>query len=63
MRAWRVASKLPELWINPWAVNPMPSSSPFATVTIDGGGTLARTDPSTTAANLFGLSPNWPNSD
>jgi hypothetical protein len=63
MRAWLVASKLPELWINPWAVNPMHSLPPFATVAIGDDGKLARTDASTTAANLFDLSLNWPNSD
>jgi hypothetical protein len=63
MRAWSVASKLPEMWINPWAVNPMPPLLPFATRTIDGDGNLARTDASTTPASLFGLSPNWPNAD
>ncbi|GFG75031.1 hypothetical protein [Mycobacterium botniense] len=63
MRAWSVASKLPELWINPWAVNSMPSLPPFATVVVGDDGKLARTDASATAASLFGLPPDWPNSD
>ena len=53
-----MASELPELWINPWAVNPIPSLAPFAAITVDDSGDFARTDPSTTAAHLFGLSPN-----
>jgi hypothetical protein len=63
MRAWRVASKLPELWINPWPLNPVPPLSPFATVAVDDEGRLTRTHASTTAAEVFGLSPQWPNSD
>lgn len=63
MRAWLVATKLPELWINPWAVNPMPSLPPLATVAIGDDGKLARTDASTTATSVFGLPPNWPNCD
>ena len=35
MRAWRVASELPELWVNPWPVNPMPPLPPFATITVE----------------------------
>lgn len=62
-RAWSVASKLPELWINPWAVNPMPSLPPFGAVAVSDDGKLARTDASATAASLFGLQPDWPNSD
>lgn len=62
MRAWRVASKLPELWINPWPVNPMSPLPPFATVTVEGS-RLTRADASKTAAELFDLSPQWPNSD
>jgi hypothetical protein len=63
MRAWLVASKLPELWINPWPLNPMSPLSPFGTVAVDDAGILTRTDASKTAAELFDLSPQWPNSD
>lgn len=63
MRAWRVASKLPELWINPWPLNAVPPLSPFGTVAVDGEERFVRADASTTAAELFGLSPDWPNSD
>jgi hypothetical protein len=62
MRAWRVASKLPELWINPWPLNPLPGVSPFGTVAVDDDGRFVRADASTTAAELFDLSPQWPHS-
>jgi hypothetical protein len=63
MRAWLAADRLPELWLNPWATNPLHRPEPFATVTLDQGGNLVRTPPSTTAAELFDLAPEWPNSD
>jgi hypothetical protein len=63
MRAWRVASKLPELWINPWPLNPVSPLSPFGVVAVDDEDRFVRTDASTTAAELFGLSPQWPNKD
>ncbi len=62
MRAWRITSKLPELWINPWALNPLPPVPPFATVAIDKDGKVARTDASTTAAAVFDLRADWPSS-
>lgn len=63
MRAWRVGSKLPELWIDPWPLNALPPLSPFGTVAVDADERWVRTDASTTAAELFGLSPQWPNSE
>jgi hypothetical protein len=63
MRAWSVASRLPELWINPRPLNPMPPLPPFATVVVDDDGKLARTHASSAAAELFDLSPEWPNRD
>jgi hypothetical protein len=63
MRAWAVADRLPEWWINPWSTRPLPRPDPFATVTVDNDGNLVRTNASTTGADLFGLSPRWPNTD
>jgi hypothetical protein len=63
MRAWSVASGLPDLWINPWPLNPAPPIAPFATIEVGGGGDFVRTDATTTAADLFGLSPEWPYRD
>jgi hypothetical protein len=61
MRAWRAADQLPELWLNPWATNPLHETEPFATVTTDDGVNSVRTPASTTAAAVFGLAPGWPN--
>ena len=63
MRAWLGASKLPELWINPWPLNAMPQVPTLATVEVDSDGYFVRTSASTTAAKLFDLSPGWPNRD
>ncbi|CAJ1508104.1 hypothetical protein [[Mycobacterium] holstebronense] len=61
MRAWTVASGLPPLWVNPWPFNPLGQPLPFASVNVGDSGNLVRTEASTTAAELFGLSPEWPN--
>jgi len=63
MRAWLVAAKLPELWINPWPLNPVSPLPPFATVTVDDESRFTRAGASKTAAELFDLAPGWPNSD
>jgi hypothetical protein len=63
MRAWSVADRLPDLWINPWATNPLPRSEPFATVVLNGDGKLVPTAASTTGAEVFDLTPGWPNRD
>ena len=63
MRAWSLTDRLPELWLNPWATNPLHQTEPFAAVTTDDGVNLVRTPASMTAAELFDLSPQWPNSD
>jgi ferredoxin len=61
LRAWRVTSDLPELWMNPWATNPLTQLSPFATVAVDGGN-FVRSSATKTAEEVFGLPPDWPNS-
>jgi hypothetical protein len=63
MRSWSVTSKLPELWINPWPLNAMPELPPFSAVTFHGDRNFVRAEASTTAAELFDLSPGWPNQD
>lgn len=61
MRAWRVEKELPELWLNPWATNPLTYTEPFATVTRDEDGAFVRTAASKTAGEVFDLPPGWPN--
>jgi hypothetical protein len=62
MRAWTVASRsLPQLWINPWAATQIPDVPPFATVAVDAAGNFVRGAAARTAADVFGLSPEWPN--
>jgi hypothetical protein len=62
MRAWTVASRsLPQLWINPWAATPIPDIPPFATVAVDADGNFVSGAATRTAADTFGLPPEWPN--
>lgn len=61
MRPWVVADRLPELWLNPWATNPLHHTEPFATATVDQHVNLLRTSASITPAELFDLPPAWPN--
>jgi len=62
LRAWRANTGLPELWINPWATNPLTPLAAFTTVTVDDGDNFVRSSATKTAAEVFGLSPGWPNS-
>jgi hypothetical protein len=63
MRAWTVASRLPQLWINPWAMTPSADVRPFATVEVDVvGGNFVNAAATSTAADVFGLPAEWPNS-
>jgi hypothetical protein len=63
LRAWSVASRLPELWINPWPLNAIARLPPFATVVVDAEGNFVSGSATRTAADIFGLNPDWPNSD
>jgi hypothetical protein len=63
LRAWRVASELPELWINPWASTPIPQLPAFATLAVDADGNFVSGSTTRTTADIFGLPPEWPNSD
>jgi hypothetical protein len=63
LRVWRAASKLPELWINPWASKLIPQIPPFATRSADSEGNFTSTPATSTAANVFGLATEWPNAD
>jgi hypothetical protein len=62
MRAWTVASRpLPQLWINRWATTPIPDVPPFATHGVDAEGNFVTGAATRTAADVFGLPPEWPN--
>jgi hypothetical protein len=61
LRQWRVASELPELWINPWASTPIPQIPPFATLAVDADGNLVCDAATRSGAAVFGLPPEWPN--
>ncbi len=63
LRESNFASNLPELWINPWATNPLPQLEPFATVAMDDDRDFVRKDASRTATDIFSLPPEWPNNN
>lgn len=61
---WRVMAQLPKLWINPWAENPANPNLPFATFTAHDIGEVYQTaEKGTSAAAIFGLTPDWPRSE
>jgi hypothetical protein len=62
LSASSVTSKLPELWLNPWASTPLSRLEPFQTVYVDADNKLAAREATDTAAAVFKLPPEWPNS-
>jgi hypothetical protein len=61
LSAYTVTSRLPELWLNPWAETPLPGLEPFQSVYVDDENKLATRDATDTAAAVFNLPPEWPN--
>jgi len=61
LSAYSVTSKLPELWLNPWAATPFPRLEPFQTRYVDDESNLATRETTDTAAAVFKLPPEWPN--
>jgi hypothetical protein len=61
LSASSVASKLPELWVNPWASAPLPGLEPFQTTYVDADNKLATREATETAAAVFKLPSEWPN--
>jgi len=56
-----VARVLPRLWINPWANRPLEVALPFATSRVSEDESTVDGQPaSASAAELFGLSEDWP---
>jgi hypothetical protein len=60
LSAYSVTSKLPELWLNPWAATPLPGLEPFQTRYVDDDSNLATHEATDTAAAVFKLPPEWP---
>jgi hypothetical protein len=60
LSAYSVTSKLPELWLNPWAATPLPELEPFQTVYVDDENKLATCGATDTAAAVFKLPQEWP---
>ncbi len=55
------ASRLPTLWTNPWADNPLPEDLPFPTRTAsDRGDVLVESDASAKPHTVFHLPEGWP---
>lgn len=63
VQPWTVARELPNLWLNPWAKRPLSVSLPFASATANNRGLVEYYERSTSAAEVFGLAPDWPGPD
>jgi hypothetical protein len=61
LSAYSAASRLPELWLNPWAPAPLAGLEPFQTVYVDDDNHLATREATAAAAAVFKLPPEWPN--
>lgn len=61
LSSYRVASKLPELWLNPWASVLLPNLDPFRTRYVDDENRLATREATDTAPTVFNLPRQWPN--
>lgn len=59
LRYWRIASDLPQLWINPWAAVPLSQHDDFTTVAQEDG-EIIRAEGTLDASNVFSLDPDWP---
>jgi hypothetical protein len=57
---WSVGATRPELWLNPFATNPLPTSLPWATEIALTGTTITRRDPERPLLELFQLPEAWP---
>lgn len=58
----QIASRLPTLWVNPWAHRPLPEKElPFETHTPNDDGEMLQTaEAATSAAAIFSLPTGWP---
>ncbi|SPM34775.1 hypothetical protein MRAB57_2596 [Mycobacterium rhizamassiliense] len=56
----RVAARLPKLWVNPWAENPIQATLPFVSITAHDTGEVYQTDCGTSTDAVFDLSADWP---
>jgi hypothetical protein len=53
MRPWSVASHLPKLWVNPWALNRVTEHSPFSALTVEDDGTIIERDATARPQDVF----------
>lgn len=57
---WNPIEALPQLWLNPWAKNPIEADNfPFPVTRLEGDGTLSHSKSRTSASSVFGLPPDW----
>ncbi|MBQ0922696.1 hypothetical protein [Saccharopolyspora endophytica] len=57
---WEPASKLPRLWLNPWARRPIdPENLPFPVTRLTNGGMLLHARSNESAHAVFGMSQDW----
>jgi hypothetical protein len=61
LRYWRIATDLPQLWINPWAPVPLNHHDDFTTTTEREDGEIISAEGSLNASTVFSLDPEWPN--
>ncbi len=57
MRPWSVASHLPSVWMNPWALNPLAEHPPLSSITVEDNGRIIREDATAGPHDVFELAP------
>lgn len=60
LRYFRIATDLPNMWVNPWAAVPLDHNDGFNWTTAREDGETIRTDGTLNAHTVFGLDPDWP---
>jgi hypothetical protein len=55
VRPWSVASHLPSLWSNPWALNPLTEQTSFGSITVTDNGATIERDGTATPQSALGL--------
>ena len=60
---WQVTTKLPRLWLNPWADRPLEEPLPFPQALPEKNGAVRYLDSVGEAADIFALPSDWPGAE